>query len=629
MSRWSWEGHTLFAIGPDGARRVPPANEIYRALVERKFSGAFESDPPRGLKISRYPIVPLLELDLDDTGIPVIKLFGRCRGEPKALEMADVNRGHVIVDATWFPIDALAVDEVRGALSGACALPGVVHSLKTFLQIRAITIQGGPVTDRIGDRAVSPLAFAPTDCVEPPVKARLYPYQVDGWRWLRFICSEGVGGILADEMGLGKTLQVIATMADPGNPQPDPTLIVAPSSLLENWRREINRFAPGITVLKHQGADRTGSPAELCRYRAVVASYDTVVHDSGLLGTVQWGMVILDEAQFIRNPDAQRSKAVKRLRRNVGLAVTGTPMENTLLDLWSIVDFVLPGQLGARGDFEKRFTDDRADAKLLEAEVSPFMLRRRVAEVAKDLPPRIDIPQVVELAEQEATEYERIRQRIKDEYGAAATLVSLGVLRMFCAHPNLVDKQQLRDPMQFAKFRRLDEILRETFLKAEKVLVFTSFTSMADMIVAHIRHVYRIYAGVLDGRSPIEDRQPMIDEFSSAAGGAALVLNPRAGGAGLNIAAANHVVHYNPEWNPAMEDQASARAYRRGQVLPVTVHHLFTANTVEEVIRDRLDRKRGVAESAIVGISGRDEDYSDIVAALSKSPSLQFRMESN
>ena len=381
-----------------------------------------------------------------------------------------------------------------------------------------------------------------------------------------------------------------------------------------------------MTVLKHHGPFRTGRPVDLAEYDIVVTSYDVVVGDNSLLNMVRWKVVVLDEAQFIRNPSAQRTKAVKHLQRDAGLAVTGTPIENRLLDLWSIMDFVFPGYLGDEKSFEKRFSNNLDGAAQLEPLISPLMLRRRVTEVAQDLPPRIDIPQLLELDESEAQAYDAERQRIYAEYGPAATLVALTSLRRFCAHPRLMGGYlDTADPMTFSKFRRLDEIVEEIFGRGEKVLVFTSFTAMADIIARHVVKRFGAFAGVIDGRLPIEDRQLMIDRFTSFKGGAALVLNPKAGGTGLNIVAANHVIHYNPEWNPALEDQASARAHRRGQELPVTVHRLLFVDTVEHVVHDRLTRKRTLSNAAIVGIEGKDEDYSDIVAALSRSPLNQER----
>lgn len=618
--RMELRGRILVLVYPDGTETVPGVEEAYGLLVEASLvDGAEGVRRPPDLAVSRYPLVPGLVLDVNEHGVPVVQLVGRSRGRTESLSIEDLQRGHVVAGGTWFPVEAVSAQEALQLLGAAGATPGPVGSLPAFLKIRKSL---GVVEDLIGDRAVSPLAFLPPGSDEPNVRATLYPYQLSGWRWLRFIRSEGLGGVLADEMGLGKTLQVISTITG-SRPEDDsgPCLIVAPGSLLENWRREIARFAPDLRVLKHHGPRRTGRPADMQGFDVVVTSYDNVVRDNSLLSMLRWDMVVLDEAQFIRNPDAQRTKAAKHLPRRVGLAVTGTPVENRLLDLWSIVDFVLPGQLDDRAAFESRFADDVDGARLLEAHVSPFMLRRRVSEVAQDLPARIDIPQVVELSEDEAAEYDLVRNQISEEYGAAATLVSLTQLRRFCAHPSLLEGSSLQDVRNFSKFQRLEEILREIFLRGEKALVFTSFTRMADIISGHVSKAMNAFSAVIDGRLPIDERQPLIDTFSAVVGPAALVLNPRAGGAGLNITAANHVIHYNPEWNPALEDQASARAHRRGQELPVTVHRLLVADTVEDVISERLERKRAIASSAIVGVSGSEDDYADIISALSRTPS--------
>lgn len=575
------------------------------------------------MRASRYPLVPSLTILETDEGTPAFSIVGVARGASIQLEPADLERGYRITDGTWYPVEPSASQEILDLLMSTGAHVGPVTSLRSFLAIRKAGAAGGAVDDRLVDEAISPLAFTPpADDVPTGINATLYPYQLAGWRWLKFLLGEGIGGLLADEMGLGKTLQVIAALSDSGGQALSPALIVAPGSLLENWRREIGKFAPHLRVLKHHGALRTGRPVELKGYDVVITSYDNAVGDNSLLNMILWKVVILDEAQFIRNPNAQRTKAVKRLRRDAGLAMTGTPVENRLLDLWSIIDFVLPDHLGDAKAFEVQFPNDVDGATRLEPLVSPLMLRRRVAEVAKDLPPRIDIPQVLELEEAEVAAYDAERERISAEYGAAATLVALTSLRRFCAHPSLMSgTSDSADPMSFSKFRRLDEILEEIFVRGEKVIIFTSFTAMADMISRHVEKRFGAFSGTIDGRLPIDDRQPLIDRFSAVKGGAALVLNPKAGGAGLNITAANHVIHYNPEWNPALEDQASARAHRRGQELPVTVHRLLIADTVEDVVDERLTRKRALSDTAVIGIEGKDDDYGDIVAALNRSPS--------
>ena len=333
---------------------------------------------------------------------------------------------------------------------------------------------------------------------------------------------------------------------------------------------------------------------------------------------IEWHVVVLDEAQNIRNPDTRRAQTVKRLRREVSIAVTGTPVENRLRDLWSIMDFILPGYLGDLPDFEARYTDNDEDASSLEPLVSPVILRRRIQEVAHDLPPRIDIPEILELEDEEAIAYDEVRAVIHCKYGAAATLVALTKLRQFCAHPALLGEYSQRHT--YSKFDRTMALLGEVFARREKALVFTSYTAMADRIAAMVQSEFGVIAATIDGRLPIPERQPLIDQFTAYQGPAVLVLNPRAGGTGLNIAAANHVIQYNPEWNPAIEDQAAARAYRRGQRRPVTIRRLIVANTVEEVIDERLQRKRDVAGSAVVGVRGEQEDYRDIMAALTRSP---------
>ncbi|MER9868963.1 DEAD/DEAH box helicase [Mesorhizobium sp. M0136] len=621
---WEVQGSELSLIDEAGDARLLSANEIYSALVEKRPPADWIPTSVNGLRASRYPLVPTLTIsEGSNNEAPSYGIVSNSRGIEVALDMADLERGHKVAEGVWYPIEPAASAEIRELIQSTGVSLGTAISLKAFLAIRKAAGPGTSIEDRTADQVVSPLAFAPArDEVPAGVQATLYPYQVSGWRWLTFLLAEGVGGLLADEMGLGKTLQIISALSDSGAAPLRPALIVAPGSLLENWRREITKFAPHLKVLKHHGALRTGRPSELKDYDVIVTSYDNAVRDNSLLNMIVWKVIVLDEAQFIRNPDAQRTRAVKRLQREAGLAVTGTPVENRLLDLWSIVDFVLPGHLGDAKAFEAEYSDDVDGAAKLEPLVSPLMLRRRVAEVAQDLPGRIDIPQVVELDEGEIAAYEAERERIYAEYGAAATLVALTSLRRFCAHPDLMSgNAAMADPMSFSKFRRMDEIVEEIFARGEKVIIFTSFTAMADMIARHLKSRFGAFAGVIDGRLPIDDRQPLIDRFSAVDGGAALVLNPKAGGAGLNITAANHVIHYNPEWNPALEDQASARAHRRGQRLPVTVHRLLVADTVEDVVDERLTRKRTISGTAVVGLEGREDDYGDIVAALMRSPS--------
>ena len=630
MRTWALVGDVL-EIGGNSGHLPATVDEVYASIVE---GNPFRDDLKPGkvgaaklLRFSPYPVDLFIALKpTEDNGWPSFQYEARTQqAECFPVSEAAVERGHVVHEGTWYALASGAGEELQAILERTGIGVGT-DGLKPFIELKKLAIEGAPVVDRLPDGALKRHAFRSSSCdTGSPVGilATLYPYQVDGWQWLRFILAEQFGGLLADEMGLGKTLQVISALRDPGSENPiAASLVVAPGSLLENWVREIRKFCPEFSVLKHQGRMRTGRPLDLSDYNVVVVSYDTVIRDLSLLKMIKWNVVILDEAQNIRNPDALRTRSVKEIDRQVGLAVTGTPVENRLRDLWSIIDFVVPGYLGELGDFETRYLDNEEAASDLETIVSPLILRRRVADVAKDLPARIDIPEYLEMTDAEVTGYEAIRQAIHDEYGTAAKLVELGRLRQFCAHPSILGESvgQMSGSMDFTKMLRLKGLLEEVFMRDEKALVFTSYTAMSDLIAAMASREFGVMADTLDGRVPIGDRQPLLDRFARHPGAAVLALNPKAGGSGLNITAANHVIHYNPEWNPALEDQASARAHRRGQTRPVTVHRMIFAGTVEEVMDERLMRKRSVAENAIVGVKGEEEDYDDILSALTRSP---------
>ncbi len=630
MKSWVLNGDVLEVA--EGETRIPAdAEQVYASVVEKMpaWPGlpAGKCGDADRLGFSHYPVDLVVVIAADaGSGQPILTFEGRNhKGERFPVSSEAAARGHVVHKHIWYPGAPGDTQALMDLLerSGFDPDRGQPQKLAGYLVLKRAAVEGGPVIDRFPGDVLARLTFKSATGHGPDgVVAKLYPYQRDGWRWLRFIIGECLGGLLADEMGLGKTLQVISALRDPGGQTGrGGALILAPGSLLENWMREIARFCPDFRTLKHHGSARTGRPAELQGFDAVVSSYDTAVRDLSLLKMVGWNVIVLDEAQNIRNPDALRTRSIKQIGRNVGLAVTGTPIENSLRDLWSIMDFVAPGYLGDLKSFEERYSESAESAAMLEPLVTPLMLRRRVSEVATDLPERIDIPEVLELSEEEAGAYDEMREKIFEEYGAAATLVSLGKLRQFCAHPDILGKGISIRSEAFSKFERLRELLEEIFARDEKALVFTSYTKMADMIADMVASEFRAMSATLDGRRNLADRQPLIDRFSGYGGPAALVLNPRAGGSGLNITAANHVIHYNPEWNPALEDQASARAHRLGQDRPVTVRRLICAGTVEEVIEDRLGRKRDLAGTAVIGVEGKGQDYADIMAALERSPS--------
>ena len=630
MKKWILESPYL-EIEDNGTRVSVSADDIYSAIIEQTPRWPDLTPGIEGIaktiEFSRYPaFVRCVLRDSDTGGLPSLTFEIETQdNERLAVPNSILQHDHIVVNGHWYPLIIDSITEIQDLMKDAGIRTNDFKpsTLRGLLHVKAIASIEGPVRDQTTSGPLIGSTYASSDDAYPVgVNAKLYPYQVDGWKWLRFIIREHLGGLLADEMGLGKTLQIIAALRDCGDGQIyGPTLVVAPGSLLENWVREILKFAPQLKVLKHHGTFRSGRHVELPEYDIVVTSYDTVVRDLSLMKMVEWAAVILDEAQNIKNPSALRTKSVKQLTRRVGLAMTGTPVENRLSDLWSIMDFVMPNYLGTVDEFEKKFANDVDGASQLEPLISPLMLRRMVADVAMDLPERIDIPEVIELTEEEAAEYERIRLEISEKYGKSATIVSLIKLRQFCAHPELLEDYALgSNAVSFSKFVRLRELLTEIFQNNEKAIVFTSFTKMADRIAEVAHKELGVFSATLDGRLATDERQTLIDRFSAIIGPAVLILNPKAGGTGLNITAANHVIHYNLEWNPALEDQASARSFRRGQTRPVTVRRLFCAGTVEEVVDMRVERKREISGAAVVGVAGASEDYVDVLAALEKSP---------
>lgn len=455
------------------------------------------------------------------------------------------------------------------------------------------------------------------------LNAKLYEYQNIGYNWLSFMRRNNCGCILADEMGLGKTLQIITLMGSEYEKNHNVHfLIVAPMSLLENWRREIEKFYPSLSTIVHHGNRRTGFYSELLKYNVVITAYTSVKRDLSMLNMINWDSVILDEAQNIKTPTAERTKVVKLLHRKTGIAVTGTPFENHMTDIWSIVDFVFPNYLGNLSDFNSYFTDSYESAESLEAIITPIMIRRLVKDVAKDLPERVDIPQSIEMTHQEAMLYEDERKQDIENSLKKVTLDKIQKLRMFCTHP-LVYNRDLGnvDPALISrKYERLCEVLEEIVMNNEKAIIFTSFNRMINIMVNDLKNRFRIPLFYLNGEVMADERQITIDEFSKSKGAAIIVCNPRVAGAGLNITAANHVIHYNLEWNPAIEDQASARAYRRGQQKTVFVHRFYYVNTIEEVMNERIQNKRLLSEAAIIGNNGTEQDKKDLLRALSISP---------
>ena len=457
-----------------------------------------------------------------------------------------------------------------------------------------------------------------------PVKlnAKLYSYQKTGYYWMKYMLEENKGCILGDEMGLGKTLQIITLMLEFKQKRNVPILVVAPVSLLQNWKRECEKFAPDLKCCVHHGIHRTGRYKEFEDYDVVIISYSIAINDASILCMVDWKLVVLDEAQNIKNPSSERKKFVKKIPRRSSIAVTGTPFENHVSDIWSLADFVIPGLFGSQAEYNRIISDDIEGADKVEPMLSPIMIRRMVKDVATDLPEKVIIPQPLAMSSVEGQKYEEFRSEAqKSTENGNLNLGVLQKLRMFCTHPMICDDAGTGDYYGASvKYQRLCEIIEEICAREEKVIMFTSYQKMFDILEEDIPKRYNIPVWKINGNTEVEDRQNIVDAFNGFSGSALLVLNPRAAGTGLNITSANHVIHYNLEWNPALEDQASARAYRRGQQKTVFVYRLYYEDTVEQIVNERIERKREMASAAVVGTDGKTENREDIIAALSLSP---------
>lgn len=574
------------------------------------------------IRFSKFSVSPELELKLDGNDIKAVAFFekmGKTYPIPLPTKQG-VN--YAIADNTWYYFSG-EYDQIVDVLERSEASSTDI-TFKQFVAIlnNAQLYPGLHINDQVSscfsDDKIMADEYQPVE-----LKATLYPYQKVGYKWLKFITDGDCGCVLGDEMGLGKTLQVISVFVDRNKKAVSPSLVVAPLSLLENWKREINRFAPALKVCVHHGAKRTGRYADLMSYDVVVTSYGTIITDLSLFEMIKWDLLILDEAQNIKNPEAIRTMSVKQIPHRAAIAVTGTPFENHMTDIWSILDFSIPGCLGTLREYNAKYSDDIYGAEKIEPILSALMLRRKVDDVAKDLPDKIVIPQPLVMQNAEALRYEDTRRDIIASHNMqAATLALLSKLRMFCTHPFLVDSSIIsKNPVKYStKYERFCEIVEEIVEQEEKVIVFTSFSDMFAIMENDISYRFNIPVDCINGSTPPSQRQDIVDRFNNHVGPSMLILNPRAAGTGLNITGANHVIHYNLEWNPALEDQATARSYRRGQEKTVFVYRLYYVDTVEEVVNDKIMNKRIMSYAAVIGSEGTENTRSLILQALGKSP---------
>jgi len=455
--------------------------------------------------------------------------------------------------------------------------------------------------------------FRPDAAPGVRLRGELFGYQRQGIAWLSTLMDARVGACLADDMGLGKTLQVIALLVallrrqDPG-----PHLIIVPASLMTNWQREFERFAPTVDIrVMHGGDAELGDPVSY----VTIASYGTVLRNKTIQGR-RWGLVALDEAQEIKNPRAQISQAVKRLSARARLCLSGTPIENHLLDIWSIMDFLNPGLLGTEPEFRawcrEHLTD--TDVTSLRQRVSPFILRRLKTDpvIALDLPQKVEVTVFCGMTTPQSDLYGRIYANMLAQFAAADSAGRRGIvfkvllrLKQICDHPDLIEGGRF-DPRLSGKFLRLAEIAATIAERGEKVLVFTQFKEMTRPIAAHLEAVTRRSGEILDGDLPVKRRQEIVEEFQSGGRLSFLVLTFGVGGTGFNLTAACHVVLFDRWWNPAVENQAMDRVFRIGQTKGVVVHKFVCRGTLEERIDQLIQHKHELAKGLFASDSGSD-----------------------
>jgi superfamily II DNA or RNA helicase len=472
-------------------------------------------------------------------------------------------------------------------------------------------------------------AFNTNYHVSENLNAELRPYQKEGFEWLSRLAKWGVGAVLADDMGLGKTVQALTLLLDRG--EDGPTLVVAPASVCRNWMKEIEKFTPTLRGLLFGEGDRAAMIEEAKTNDILVTTYDLMTREAEQFTKKKWTTIILDEAQAIKNRSTKRSETAMQLQGEFKIVMSGTPLENHLGELWNLFQFANPGLLGSADKFQERFAtpieryNDKSRRHQLKRLVQPFILRRRKDEVLKELPAKTEIQLTVELTPEERGFYEALRRRalekLQNTEGVGGgekhlqILAEIMRLRRAACHPRLVDENA--NFIESSKLRLFGETVEELIENGHKALVFSQFVGHLAILEKYLKEKNISYQ-YLDGSTPLKKRQERIEAFQAGEGDLFLI-SLKAGGTGLNLTAADYVIHMDPWWNPAVEDQATDRAHRIGQSKPVTVYRLVTEGTIEEKILKLHESKRDLADSLLEGTDGGTKLSADELMELLKA----------
>ena len=565
-------------------------------------------------------------------------------------KLADLKSPLVRVRGQWIEADA---DEIKSAIkflkkgTRKTALRDIlmmdlgVKDTPAELEFEGIEASG-TVADTL-NRMSGKLEL--DDLTQPEgFEGALRPYQIRGYSWLSFLQQWGLGGCLADDMGLGKTVQVLALIQN--HWQPDggrPALIVCPTSVISNWRKEADRFTPQLPVMIHHGTGRKQGAAfakDAKKYAIIITSYGLVHRDIKSIGGVDWSSVVLDEAQNIKNYDTKQSKAARSLDADCRFALTGTPVENNVGDLWSIMEFLNPSFLGTSKEFKRNFfipiqaEQDSAASERLKRATGPFILRRLKTDksVISDLPEKMEMKVYCNLTKEQSSLYGSVLKELDRALYSAEGIKRKGIimaalirLKQVCNHPAhlLADNSVIGS--RSGKLSRLTAMLEEIIEVGDRALVFTQFVEMGQIIKRHVQETFGVDVMFLHGSVSRKNRDTMVERFQNGTAGPQIfVISLKAGGTGLNLTSANHVFHFDRWWNPAVEDQATDRAFRIGQKRNVHVYKFVCAGTLEEKIDEMIERKKSIAKSVVGTGEGwltelSNDDLRDVLALSSEA----------